>query len=124
MILDFENWLAVSMNPDCIFCDIVAHRLKSTILYETDDLIVIPDIMPKAPVHLQVIPKEHIQSAYHLDDAHKALVGSMVLAAKKMAQEKGVGESGYKLVFNVGKEGGQIIPHLHMHVLGGKQLAE
>lgn len=108
----------------CVFCRIVGGLQQSKILYETDDIIVIPDILPKAPVHFLVIPKEHIISAHHLETKHAELISNMIFAANVMADKFSVGESGYKLVFNVGKEGGQVIPHLHLHVLGGKQLAE
>lgn len=86
--------------------------------------MVIKDILPKAPVHLLVIPKKHIPSVTDLSDADSDLVGKMIMAGKKVAEEQGVAQSGYKLIFNVGKHGGQIVPHLHLHLLGGKQLPE
>jgi len=112
------------MNDDCVFCNIANHTMTSTIIKEDDELMVIKDILPKAPVHLLVIPKKHIPSVTDLGDADSDLVGKMILAAKKVAEEQGVAQSGYKLIFNVGKHGGQIVPHLHLHLLGGKQLPE
>ena len=109
---------------DCIFCKIVNQDQSADILFETDDLVVIPDILPKAPVHLLIISKEHILSAHYLEEKHKSLAANMIMAANKAADQKGIGETGYKLMFNVGKEGGQIIPHLHLHVLGGKHMGE
>lgn len=109
---------------DCVFCKIAKRELASNILYERDDLYVIPDILPKAPVHFLVIPKDHILSAHHLEEKHGDLIANMFMAAIKVANEKGIGDSGYKIMFNVGKEGGQVIPHLHMHVMGGKQMEE
>ena len=86
--------------------------------------MVIRDILPKAPVHLLIVPKDHISSVHHLPDGYQNLVGNMVYTAKAMAEKFGIGESGYKLIFNVGRDGGQVIPHLHMHLLGGKFLGE
>lgn len=109
---------------DCVFCNIVNKSVQSQILFETEDLIVIKDILPKAPVHLLVIPKKHIASISNLEEVDAPLVSKMIMTAKKMAEEFGVGESGYKLIFNVGRDGGMVIPHLHLHLLGGKKLPE
>ncbi|MDQ3018799.1 MAG: histidine triad nucleotide-binding protein [bacterium] len=109
---------------DCVFCNIVNRTLSSNILFESETIFVIPDIMPKAPVHFLVIPKKHIPSINELTEVDSDLIAEIVLAAKTQAQKMGIAEKGYKLVWNVGKEGGQIIPHLHLHVLGGKQLPE
>ncbi len=109
---------------DCVFCDIVNKILDSQILFENENLIVIKDILPKAPVHLLVIPKKHILSVIDLQAEDSALVGEMILTAKDMALKYGVNETGYKLVFNVGRDGGQVIHHLHLHLLGGKNLGE
>jgi histidine triad (HIT) family protein len=109
---------------DCVFCNIINHTIGAKILKETDDLIVIDDILPKAPVHFLVIPKKHIESIHHLEDADAPLGGKMLEAARDVAKEKGIAEKGYKMVFNVGKDGGQVIPHLHLHVLGGKKFSD
>ena len=109
---------------NCVFCKIINKSLPSQILFEDGDLIVIKDIMPKAPLHLLVIPKKHIVGVNTLEAADEPLAGKMLFAAKEMANKSGVGESGYKLVFNVGKDGGQVVPHLHLHLLGGKKLSE
>lgn len=111
-------------NIECIFCSIAAKTMPSNILHETENVIIIQDIMPKAPVHVQVMPKRHIQSVNGLTDADATLIAELIMAAKDYAAKAGIAESGYKLVLNTGKEGGQIIPHLHMHLLGGKQLEE
>lgn len=112
------------MDPNCIFCKIGQHQSPSEIIFENDELFVINDIMPKAPVHLLVIPKEHVESINHLPEDRAALIGRMILTAKDQAALHAVGSTGYKLIFNVGKDGGQIIPHLHLHVLGGKSLGD
>ncbi len=109
---------------DCVFCNIVKREIQSDILHETDNLIVIRDIMPKAPVHLLVVPKEHIPSITDIEQSHGALMGELIVTAKQIAQKQNIAESGYKLVFNVGKDGGQVIPHIHLHILGGKSLGE
>lgn len=93
-------------------------------LLETDNIMVIKDIMPKAPVHLLIVSKKHIPSVNELTAVDGSLIAEIVLAAKEQAAKAGIAETGYKLVWNVGKHGGQVIPHLHLHVLGGKQLAE
>lgn len=111
-------------NSNCIFCKIGNHEVASNILHETDNIMIIQDIMPKAPVHVLVMPKRHISSVNGLAVDDSAMIAELVLAAKDHAAKAGVSDSGYKLVLNNGKEGGQIIPHLHMHLLGGKQLEE
>jgi histidine triad (HIT) family protein len=109
---------------DCVFCNIINKTIHSQILFENSNLIVIRDIMPKAPVHLLIIPKKHIVGIAHLEAADEAIVGEVIFTAKEMGQKHGIGESGYKLVFNVGPDGGQTVPHLHLHLLGGKKMAE
>ncbi len=107
---------------ECVFCNIVNKTLPSQILYENGEIIVIKDILPQAPVHLLVISKQHLVSINHLGTEHQSLVGEMVFVAKQMAEKFGVSESGYKLMFNVGNDGGMVIPHLHLHLLGGKKM--
>lgn len=102
---------------DCIFCKIVKGELASETMYENDAVRVIKDIHPKAPVHLLVISKSHIASVAELEPEHRDILADMIYSAKTSAQSAGL--SGYKLVFNVGREGGQIIDHLHLHILGG-----
>jgi len=105
---------------DCVFCNIASGKIPTTVLYQDDEFLAFPDAHPQAPTHILIIPKKHIQSLNHLEDAEMAMIGRMVKAVKKIAADKGVYESGYKLVINTGKEGGQVIQHLHLHLLGGK----
>lgn len=112
------------MADDCIFCNIANKTIAAGIVYEDDQLMVVQDILPKAPVHLLVIPKAHIASVNDLDAEHIGIVGKMVLLAKDQARSHGVADSGYKLIFNVGPDGGQTVQHLHLHLLGGKPLGE
>lgn len=107
---------------DCIFCKIVDKELPADILYEDNNVIVFKDIKPKAPLHILIVPKKHIPSINHLELEDRELVGEMFLSAKKMAKKQGVAETGYRLVFDTGKDAGQTVDHLHLHLLGGKKL--
>ena len=108
---------------DCIFCKIVAGEVPADILYQGDEVIAFRDINPLAPTHLLIIPKKHIPSLGHLSEAELSLIGDMVNTANQLAKREGIAESGYRLVINCGKQGGQLVPHLHMHLLGGRQLS-
>lgn len=101
----------------CIFCDIIKKNIRSDLVYENNELIAISDIHPKAPVHILIIPKKHVESIKNLEEVDKEMIYEIFKAAREIAEQKGL--SGYKLIFNVGKEGGQIINHLHLHLLGG-----
>ena len=107
------------MAEACLFCKIVKGEIPSEFLYEDDDFVVFRDIKPHAPVHILIVPKKHVRSINDLEDAHVDLVGKMFLVAKQVAKSEGINESGYKLLFNVEKGGGQVIFHLHLHLLGG-----
>ena len=109
---------------NCVFCNIANHTQSADILFENENVVVFSDIMPQAPVHMQIIPKEHIPSVNELSPDKQNLISEMILVAKQQAYERNIAQDGYKLVFNVGKHGGQVIPHLHLHLLGGKQLPE
>ena len=108
---------------DCVFCQIVAGKIPAEILYQDDEVIAFPDINPASPTHLLIIPKKHIPSLAHLSENEAAIIGHMANIANRLAKEKGIAERGYRLVINCGEEGGQIVPHLHMHLLGGRELA-
>jgi histidine triad (HIT) family protein len=108
---------------DCVFCQIAAGKIPCKTLYQDEEVIAFRDIDPVAPTHLLIIPKRHIPSLAHLSDAETPLIGHMVKIANQLAREEGISESGYRLVISCGKEGGQVVPHLHMHLLGGKRLS-
>jgi histidine triad (HIT) family protein len=108
---------------DCIFCQIAAGKIPAEITYRDEELIVFRDINPQAPTHLLIIPKRHIPSLAQLSPADLPLMGRMVKAASKLAKEEGITETGYRLIVNCGEWGGQVVPHLHMHLLGGRKLA-
>jgi histidine triad (HIT) family protein len=107
------------MEKDCIFCQIAQGQTETQMLYQSDTLVVFKDINPHAPVHLLLVPKKHIRSVNDLTDADQEILAEFILVAKEMAKEQGVDKSGYKLLYNVEKGGGQLIFHLHLHLLGG-----
>lgn len=107
------------MSEDCLFCKIVNREVPSEFLYEDDDYVVFRDINPAAPVHLLLVPKTHIRSINDLSPGDEKIVGGLFPIARDMAKAQGVNESGYKLLFNVEKGGGQMIFHLHLHLIGG-----
>lgn len=110
-------------NPACLFCRVAAHELPSTVAYEDDGLMAFADIRPKAPVHLLIIPKDHVlASVADMSPDHQALIGRMIWRAKVLAEERGIAPDGYRLVFNVRRHGGQEVDHLHLHLLGGQPL--
>jgi histidine triad (HIT) family protein len=103
----------------CVFCQIVERRQTAEIVHEDDDLIVFKDINPKATVHVLIVPKEHIATVNDLEDHHTALMGKLFLTAKYLAAQWSIAAPGYRLMVNVGRGGGQIIDHIHMHLLSG-----
>jgi len=105
------------MSADCIFCKIVNGVIPSKKIYEDDDLIVFFDIKPMAKVHFLLVPKLHVETLKDCDASHQALLGKMLLLAPKLAAEQGL--AGFKTLINTGREGGQEVFHLHMHVFGG-----
>ncbi|MCJ8338706.1 MAG: histidine triad nucleotide-binding protein [Pseudomonadales bacterium] len=107
---------------DCLFCKIINREIPAKIIYEDDEMIAFDDIHPKAPKHFLVIPKKHISTLNDLTDTDIPLVGKLVKTASHLAASAGIADSGYRTVFNCNKEGGQVIYHIHLHVMGGKQL--
>jgi histidine triad (HIT) family protein len=103
---------------DCIFCRIAKGEIPSKKVYEDDDVLVFHDISPAAPVHLLMIPKQHVESLITVQEQHGALLGKMLLLAPRLAREQGATD-GFRIVINNGPDGGQEVYHLHVHVLGG-----
>ena len=112
------------MDCNCIFCKIIAHEIPSDFLYEDDDVVVINDVSPQAPVHMLVLPKKHVESVAATSDADTELLGRMMRTAAKMAAVRGVDQSGFRLIVNTGSDAAQSVRHLHLHVLGGKKMTE
>ncbi|MFA5871525.1 MAG: histidine triad nucleotide-binding protein [Parcubacteria group bacterium] len=109
---------------DCVFCKIANKEIPATILFEDEDVIAFRDTNPIAPVHVLVIPKKHIASVVDITEGDVNLMGKLVYAAKKVADELGISEKGYKLLFRVGEHGGQEVEHIHLHLIGGARLSE
>ena len=105
---------------DCLFCKMAAGEIKPDTVYEDNDVLAFRDINPQAPVHLLIIPKTHIATLNDLDDF--ALSGKLLQTAILLAKQEGLAEEGYRTVFNCNAEGGQEVFHLHMHILGGRQM--
>ncbi|OGO43546.1 MAG: histidine triad nucleotide-binding protein [Chloroflexi bacterium RBG_16_58_8] len=109
-------------DKDCIFCKIAAGEIPTEFLYRDEEVIVFRDINPLTPVHLLVVSREHIPSLAAMADAVTPVVGKMVKAANRVAREQGIAQKGYRLTINSGADSGQIVPHLHMHLMGGRRL--
>ena len=107
---------------DCIFCKIARGEIPAKKLFEDDDLVAFDDINPAAPVHFLVIPKRHIETLDDVTAEHGPLLGKMLVTAARLAREKGVGDAGYRQVINCRKAAGQVVFHLHAHVLGGRDM--
>ncbi len=110
------------MATDCLFCRMSSGEMQVEKLHDDDLCFAIRDINPRAPVHLMVIPHEHIPSVREVSEGHGPLLARMVGAANALAEREGLADRGYRLTFNCGDEGGQTIYHLHLHVLGGRRL--
>jgi histidine triad (HIT) family protein len=106
----------------CIFCRIAKKEISAKIVYEDDDIVAFDDINPKAPVHVLIITKKHIPLVDRIQPGEKGLIGQIFLNAAKIAEEKGISDTGYRILVNKGKDAGQTIDHLHFHLLGGKKL--
>jgi len=109
---------------ECIFCRIVAGELPSDTLYQDEQIIAFRDINPLAPTHVLIIPKRHIDSLAALTDDETAIIGHMTRVANQLARQEGIAMKGYRLVVSSGEDGGQVVPHLHMHLLGGRRLSD
>ena len=109
-------------NDACIFCRIVANQTSANILYRDQQVTAFRDLHPQGPTHLLIVPNRHIDSLNDLRDEDEALVGYMFLVARRLAAKEGVDQSGYRLVVNTRDDGGQTVYHLHLHLIGGRQM--
>ncbi|MDS4069997.1 MAG: histidine triad nucleotide-binding protein [Candidatus Competibacter sp.] len=107
---------------DCIFCRIAAGQIPATMLYDDGEVLAFRDINPEAPVHLLIVPRRHISTLNDLSEADAALIGRLYLAGKQVAAELGVAERGYRTVINCNRDAGQIVFHVHMHLLAGREM--
>jgi histidine triad (HIT) family protein len=112
------------MSSNCLFCRIAAGELAADVVYEDEHLIAFRDVQPAAPVHVLVVPRKHIRSLNGLEQEDGELAGRLLLAVGQVAAREGVAEQGYRTVVNTGEAGGQTVPHLHLHLLGGTRFGE
>jgi histidine triad (HIT) family protein len=108
----------------CIFCKIINKEIPAEIVFEDEDILAFKDVHPIAPVHMLIIPKRHIESINDLKEEDTNLAGKMIIVAKKIAQDFDISEKGYKLLIRTGEWGGQEVPHIHLHLIGGAKLYE
>jgi histidine triad (HIT) family protein len=111
------------MSSDCLFCRIVAGELAASHVYSDDTVVAIRDIAPQAPTHILLLARTHIPSVRDLGEADYGIVSAICAAANQVATQEGIAEGGYRLVVNVGRDGGQTVDHLHVHLLGGRHMA-
>jgi histidine triad (HIT) family protein len=109
---------------DCIFCRIASHEVSADIRFEDSEILAFDDINPHTPIHVLVIPKKHISSLADVAKVDEKLLGKLLLRCKLLADELNIASSGYRVTINTGKWGGQVVPHLHLHLLGGAPLTE
>ena len=107
------------MEKDCVFCQIIRGEKAADFLYQGESVVVFKDTQPFAPIHLLIVPRKHIRSINDLTEQDRDVISEMILTAREMARKRSISDSGYKLLFNVERGGGQVIPHLHLHLLGG-----
>ena len=107
---------------DDLFLKIINREIPADIVYETDDVLAFRDISPQAPTHILIIPKERIRTMNDLDPSHSELTGKLMLVAKELAEQEGIAEDGYRVVMNCNRAGGQAVYHIHLHLLGGRQM--
>lgn len=107
-------------DSDCLFCKIVSGDIDATIVHENDAVIAFRDINPQAPTHVLIVPRRHVATINDLEDDHTGVVGALFLAAKRIAADEGIDESGYRVTMNCGEGAGQSVFHIHLHLLGGR----
>lgn len=111
------------MGKDCLFCKIIQGEVKSKIAFENENVFAFYDIGPKAPTHILIIPKKHIENVSDINQENKSVVSDLVLAANDIARKTGIDKTGYRLVINCGPDAGQAVFHLHLHLLGGRRMS-
>ena len=107
---------------NCLFCNIAAGNVAANIVFENDEIMAFHDIQPQSPTHLLIIPKKHVASLELINPEDGPLLGQLILTAKSLAHANGFGTDGYRLVLNVNQHGGQTVPHIHLHLLGGRRM--
>ncbi len=107
---------------DCLFCSILKKKIPASVVYEDEEILAFEDIKPQAPVHILIIPKEHYSSLNDIPESKNNLLGKILLAVRKIAEEKRISKSGFRIVLNTGRDSGQEVFHIHFHLLGGRQM--
>jgi len=107
---------------DCLFCKIINKEINSDILFEDDAVLAFKDINPQAPIHFLIVPQKHISTINDLQQEDEKITGKMILTAQSLAKQENIDEKGYRLVFNCNSDGGQEVYHIHLHLLGGRQM--
>lgn len=107
---------------DCLFCKISAKKIPAKLVYEDNEVVAFDDINPQAPVHVLIVPKKHISTSLDITEEDNALIGRLFRAAGKIAEERGVAQRGFRLLMNTNAEAGQSVYHIHLHLLGGRQM--
>lgn len=110
------------MSADCIFCRIISGEVPGDLVYTDEEMIAFRDINPVASTHILLVPREHIASVQDLRPGQENLMGRIIFRARELAEQEGIASRGYRLVVNCGPEGGQVVPHLHVHLIGGRRL--
>lgn len=108
---------------DCVFCQIIAGNIPGEFVHQDSEVVAFRDIHPVAPIHILIVPRKHIPSLAELNDDESPLISHMISVANRLAKQGGVAEKGYRLVVNSGVDGGQLVPHLHLHLIGGRKLS-
>jgi histidine triad (HIT) family protein len=108
--------------PNDIFCQIIEGKAAANMVYQDADVVAFWDIHPRAPVHILIVPRKHIVSVAELTEEDSPIMGKMTLAADKIAKQEGIFDTGFRLIINTGPDSGMIVPHLHMHLLGGRKM--
>lgn len=108
---------------NCLFCKIISREIPATIIYEDEKVLAFDDIHPRAPIHKLIIPRKHIATLNEVDPADAELAGSLLITAQHLAKELGIAEDGYRVVMNCNKAAGQLVYHIHLHLLGGRDLS-
>lgn len=109
--------------PDCVFCKIINKEIATDSVFETDNVLAFDDINPKAPTHVLIIPKKHIATVNEISLEDQSIMGELFTVAKNIAKERAIASNGYRLVMNCNQQGGQEVYHVHLHLIGGKQLS-
>ena len=110
------------MPSDCLFCKLITREIPADIVYEDDDVLAFNDINPQAPTHILIIPKHHVATLNEVSEEQASLFGTLIGCAKQLAKQRDIDASGYRLIMNCNAEGGQTVYHVHLHLLGGRQL--